>query len=1573
MRNKTLLIFAILLIHCISPMASTITQSLPNDNVDDALGRAVDPDINVTQIEWIGPSFYCGGCATDVIAPGTQQVRITVENEGLAQAIGALSIFIDEGSGFNPVGSSQSIGLLPGGVSQYVFSFSVNLGTNQQIRAYATIISDINPSNNERIQDFDVDEINAGEVYSDTLPADGARLPVGDAIVSVGVRNTGNIDHEATPYLILTPIGGGTPLNFTGDPVSLPAGSVASPAPVELASLIINASSLFGDYTLSGSVYFNSTSPLSSDVISIVPRTVSFSPYRATLIAPSDRPVEPGTSTSLSFLIQNVGEAPDRYNITVTDIRGWADMSGISAQTPIVNSSESTVIVVPVSVPLGTNRSLSDLITVEIMSEADNYTLTDSTAVMAGDLLLGTLNHSNWFVEIIPGTEETIQYTLQNNGTSPAIFDLEAGFSQTAPGWSVSISPATTPYMTVGEQIIVNVVVLPPSLEYPFDPTTKLAEGNQLTLWTSVKPQGGGPNVQQTTLEVQPTIMVELLAEQTIFPIDLAELTAGPVSRFVDLDMELRHNLISGISTSVDIELFANSTIFTSSVPGNGASEIFRWNSSVTPNQTSMDLGESQPLVATILGPSDLLPLAGNLTVDIIANLTLSGALSGIQAPESSLSLVLKIPELQLAAVETLPPTTVIPETLTSVPINITNTGNYQSDFTLDAEGPEGWIVSISPTSLSNLHCIVDEWPSVGNDNATISLSVTAPPNTRADTVFDVIVSVLNSSGEILAQTPIPFLVQEVIGATLTPEYAVAVIPVNGIASIALEANNTGNSLQTFDILIEETLDDINLTMISNSQVDIEPGEVSIVQIEVTADQFARADENHSAQVILFHNGLELDRIDVFIEMMANHMIEFDHAVEYSVVPGMNLSIPVNVTNTGNLVEFVNFTTTPPTGWQASVTPLNMTIDAEGNEVLPLIIDVTIPAMSSEAGLEPGAVHSLIMQAINVSDSIQVGFSTVQFNVEPIFVLSSDDFPDVVELLPGELRTFDIEISNDGNQDVILDLDCDLDSPSRWDVSECDVNNLTLASGEIQTISFSVQGIAPDHYNLEQSDLRLTFSPQDNHSGDALLATVLRITRMHVDPEVCPDTCEINVTESEALVPINWMHVQAVGQTADSRAIAYELELVNATRHVDETEYAGDVNWSFEIDYGSGFVPLPLSGTTFTLNSVTPLQLNSMTIRADLPPTANIPPGDGWTFLFNLTHPEEFTSSQVIIEMEVKAVADPSVVSITIDGGTHFIESESGTIKATIVNNGNAVTALGIIATLDCNSGITIQDNPTQAIVSLQPFEIRELEWNIQSDALNWWTSSTSVPCTVSIQSPAMAGDDESNDVKSVPIDIQSWSLPLLILIPITLGLVLLSSRLLRRASEDERALMLCAYSGTTLLGAATQFNLGSYANFALAATSILWVIFITSRSSAFEIPAILSDRQNHQRGNDSIIENHEEEMDRVLKQLAAKLAFAPLGFILVTIMMPNDISWSLANISSILLYAFAGGLTVVFITLRTRNTWLTIFDSLAAMEIESQELLNQLGNPSADLRRITIGQRWGEAHDVSVEVDSNV
>ena len=1567
MRNKTLIVVCMMVLHCIAYSAIHSATDYPTDDAQSTSARAAAPDINVTLIEWIGPSYYHDSSAIDIIAPGVQEVRITVENEGLLSGIGALTVFIDSGDGAGPNSiGSQSIALAPAGVAQYIFSFTATTGTNQEIKTHAAMLDDADPNNNNLDQDFEVSQDNIGEVYSDTLPAHNTRLAQTNTVVSIGVRNAGNSDHSATPEITLTPLDGGAPVTISGDPVTLDSGSIAYPPPVELASLIINATSLAGDYTLSGQVYFNSTVSGTSDVVQIISRTVSFSEYRTTLIAPSDRAVEPGASSTLTFLIQNIGEAADRYNITVGSSEGWADLSGIPAQTPIVNASSSTVIVVPVTVPLGVDRSSSDLISVHIESEGGEYTISDTTSVMAGDLLIGQLNHSSWLVPIIPGTEEIIQYTLYNNGTSPSIFNLDAGFSQTAPGWVVEIEPSITPYMTVGEELIVTVIVQPPSLSLPFDPLTKLAEGNQLTLWTSVTPVDGGPNVQQTTLEVQSTIMVELMTDQTEFPISITELMSGPVSRFIDMDMELRHNLISGISTTVDIQVATNVSEFTSTAPPNGLNEILRWNSSVTPSQTSMELGESQPLVTTILGPSDYHPLAGTLTINVIANLTLSGALSGIQAPETNISLTFEIPEYSQAEIQIPPPTTVTPEILSTVPIILANTGNHQTNFSLSVSGPDGWITSVSPSSAPNLHSIIDAWPSVGGDNLTLTLSVTAPQNTRADTPFTVNITVFSDSGEILTVAPIPFVVQEVIGGSLSVDYAVAVIPVNGNSSIALEANNTGNSLQSFTISIEESLEDINLTMISSTEIEIEPGQFSIVQVEVTADQFARADENHSAQIVLSHNGIELDRVDVYIEMIANHQIEFDHASEYSVVPGKSLSIPVNVTNFGNLEEFMNFTTIPPLGWQASVTPLNMTIDGEGLEILPLTIHITVPPMSNNAGLEPGSIHNLALIANNVSDSINIGSTSVQFNVEPDFNLSSDDFPDVANLIPGEVRTFDIKISNDGNQDVVLDLDCEVDNPSRWEISACETTNLTLESGATRSLTFSVRGIAINHYNNESSLLVLRFTPQDNHSSVQVLDTELRISRMHSDEPV-----DLAGSNSPEPIPINWMHVQSEGQTADSSPASYQLTLVEQTRIINSSLYPGDIDWSFEIDYGIGFVPLS-NESTFTLNPTSPLALQTMRIRPTLPDPP-IPPGDGWDFTFELTHPGDFSTTLTTLELRVGLWADPSVSSIYIDDQSDLKESESRTLIAEIHNGGNTRTAPGIEATLECEEGISIQTSAKQGIDSLASGETKELQWQIQTNALHWWTSSNEIPCTVSIDSPVMEGDIEDNDVGSESLEVQSWSIPLLVLIPITITLVIVSSRLLRRAPEDERSLMLSAYSGTVLLGLATQYNLGPYVNFTLASVALIWVGFIASRSSAFEIPAILSDRQNLQRGAESIIEDHEEEMNRVLKQLTTKLCFAPLGFIIVAIFIPGDISWSLLNIGSVVLYAIAGILTVISITSRTRNSWLAIFDELASMEIESQELLVQLGNPSADLRRITIGQRWGAAHDVSVEVDDNV
>jgi len=1580
------LLILIMLIQILSPFQIPNNLQSEQEISDSTLGRTAYPDINITAIIWIGPSYYCILCVIDVLAPVEQEVMIKFRNDGLLKADSTHFRF-DVNS--VEIANHTFFNVMPGEEQNYIFTWTPTLGNGQTFQAYAAITpvgADPDMSNNQKIKGFNsYFDQNDGDIYSDTLPPGGTRLPGEPSSVSVGVRNAGNTESEVTTLISLTPSGGGPPTEFFSQPINLSAGSVAEPAQVTLSSVMIDGTNLSGSYMMAGNVYFNSTLAPQA-VVSIVPRIVTFSPYRATIVSPSDRAVEPGNSATLTFIVQNIGESADRFNISVHSVQGWFDSSSPSApasQTPIISPGSSAVILVPVSVPLNTNRSESDLITVEIESEGavPSYNVSGSSAVMAGDILQGTLNTSAWNVQIIPGQTESIQYTLNNTGTSPSFFELDTGFAQVAPGWSATIEPETTPYMTVGASIVVTVTVSPPALSLPFDPTTKLAEGNSLTLWTTVQPTlqdqtAGAPNVQETILEVQPAVMIEFITDETDLIVDISELNSGAIGKHIYFDMELRHNLMSNLSSLVDIELRTAPSAFDPSRSGVGSQEILRWNSSVTPNNATMNPGDTQALLASALGPFES-PLAGIISIDVIANLTLSGALSGIQAPETTLTWSISIPELTEVEIGIPEPTIVVPGISGTASVNINNTGNHKTNLSYTVEGPAGWTVSTSPTEVTGLGSTFDTYPSIGTDNTTVSVTAIAPALWRADDVPDITLTVLDENGENVTQENIPFLVQELIEAVLLPDEAAAYLPVNETEIILLKVTNSGNSHQEFSMMVEDTLADINLRVLSNSTMSLDPGEDAFVDIEVESGQFARADENHSSVATLYHNGVGIAQTSIFVEVLPNHDIVFEHHPDYSVTPGKEAPIAFNITNNGNLDENINFSAILPEGWSAEISPENMTISAGTQEVKTVNVVVNVPPMSSGSGPEADSTHEMLFTATNATDNVIAGTTVVNFTTVPIFDIEAENFPDLIEMLPGEQRTFEVEISNAGNQNVSLDIDCTAGPPfDRWLVSNCDQSNYSLDIGETRRINFTVENSALVPYNGDEADLTLTFSPQDNQSGDRTISSELEVKRMWTEEEYMVTG---DGDSGGYPIDVNWMHVQSIGQTADVRPIDYELKLINSTRLINTSLYNGNLNWGFELITSNGaqtFNPNSIP-TNFSLGAAQPLQLNNLQFRLDLPPSAITPPGDGWVLEFELIHAEEgnATSTTVFLNVTVDNWADPSIVSILINDESFFEESNSGTIIATIENNGNAPTVSNLTAELTCDPGITILSPPVKSNINLTAHQSNyPLEWSIKSDALNWWQSSQNVDCKVTLSSNGeMIGDLESNNVLESPIELNSWSLPLYILVPLISALFILSSRLLRKAKEDERSLMLSAYSGSILLGCATQFGLGSGPNLALAATSLIWTALITLHSAGFEFPAVLSDRQNNLRGSESIIEDHDAEIDRIINQLRVKISFAPIGFILIALLMPSDIAWTLENIGSSALYLFMSALIVELTIRRTLATWLSIFDQLTVVEIESQDLLQLLGTPSTDLRRITIGQRWGQSHDVNVEVEGNV
>ena len=92
--------------------------------------------------------------------------------------------------------------------------------------------------------------------------------------------------------------------------------------------------------------------------------------------------------------------------------------------------------------------------------------------------------------------------------------------------------------------------------------------------------------------------------------------------------------------------------------------------------------------------------------------------------------------------------------------------------------------------------------------------------------------------------------------------------------------------------------------------------------------------------------------------------------------------------------------------------------------------------------------------------------------------------PNIIKLRPYESRDFTVEVVNRGNLDVQLDVICTAGDETRWLVSNCDLQNLTLPMGEMKNIDFTVQSIAGSAWNLEETKLNLKFSPLDDDLGD---------------------------------------------------------------------------------------------------------------------------------------------------------------------------------------------------------------------------------------------------------------------------------------------------------------------------------------------------------------------------------------------------------------------------------------------------------------------------------------------------------
>ena len=133
---------------------------------------------------------------------------------------------------------------------------------------------------------------------------------------------------------------------------------------------------------------------------------------------------EPGTTQTIVCNLQNIGNVPDNYTITISDVPyGW--QSQLSTTNVHLSSGASTLITVNVTIPPGAASEEACILT--ISASSDNFpTVKDALQVMilasSTHFLTMSVDTEERMVE--PGECTTFNITIQNNGNANELVEL---------------------------------------------------------------------------------------------------------------------------------------------------------------------------------------------------------------------------------------------------------------------------------------------------------------------------------------------------------------------------------------------------------------------------------------------------------------------------------------------------------------------------------------------------------------------------------------------------------------------------------------------------------------------------------------------------------------------------------------------------------------------------------------------------------------------------------------------------------------------------------------------------------------------------------------------------------------------------------------------------------------------------------------------------------------------------------------------------------------------------------------------------------------------------------------------
>lgn len=1529
----------------------------------------------------------------------THIVRIQVQNIGLSAGQASLALLLQgSASSGDIVIETTSLGVISAGASSSVtvFSWAATIGNNQILKARVSSTNDVNTNNNEeqmlvnvsRYQDSSVPVVNIPQP-----PSGGSSVVWSQSVhdFSIGVRNDGVKNHSAQFFLNFTQVGTGTTFSSASNivPVVRPGSLFSGGATPETVSMSFDATSRTGEWDVVGTLFAQGVDW--TEDVEFLNQRVVFSNYDFQLTAAHDRSVEPGQTTTLTFILKNTGAASDDYAVSQTNVNGWVSSMTPSSSTATISPNVTTSVFVQVAVPADALRTDSEIVTLTVQSNGGSVSKTVSTTVLASELYEGRVEMDADSKSLTPGQSTTLQVKVENTGNAPTAFTLNSGISTNPINWDLDLSSTSTGILAPGSSVNVSLSVTPPVIKQPLVPSEYNRAGDAMSVWVQAASTNGGvPSLNATPVSILPVVVVD-----PGLPTDAIEMTVEQVMQarqgvgleeILDLEVEVRHNLVSDLSETVNATLSLASPVFTSDSSG-GFDEVSRWAVGLTPSLfPNMVLGDTADAVLTVQGPADDYPVSGTLSVLVTATPTLGSVHLGSGVVPSSVtqSLDIRIPPVLGAVGHNGSTLDAMVGEETSYDLTLANTGNNMTSYRLIMSDslPDGWVASFSSssvmpsTTLTSVPADVADYPSNATAHIkTFPLVITTDPMAPANSVETLRIEVQEmNSGVYITEFEVPIRVGEKVNASLSPTSQEVNLSIGDSITTSVVVSNVGNTPATFSVWLDTSqAGEVTYVLETPTAIAIGAGYESTVRVRLTptAEALAATDYKATVWVSNLDSGLNLSA-DIHGNISEQHGISVDTLDEIGVIPGEAQSVNYSITNNGNLVENIVIETTVAGNWSVTPSSAPLTLAVGATDSGTVVIDV--PALGGEDSMLNGAIYPVTMRILNATTQDELKVHRFNLIVAPLFIVEVEEWPAVKYYHRGYDRTWDVTITNTGNKDVEVNvtytlLQGGLTLPSTdWEVANNAPSTLMLKLNTPTQLTFSVRSVAAQPPLTLAANLIVALDPIDeNVQGSAAYYTDLRMDRFHQEAET-----PVNPI-GPTVFTIDYSHIP----TGPESAVAYELELCGAERLLDLGTFDLEQNislfdWSFALVVEGTEYPLdldevcPLSSSLGTDSRITlptrqpwvttdPIQL-----KVTAPTSPNILPDDGWDLTFRLYHPDEnngYTNfDQETFTYKLAVFSDPGIIAQGPENRDEFFEGQETTYSVTVKNHGTA-QALGITALLDCHGDVAILSQPDMLPLLVSQAE-HTFEWTVQPATIDWWEVSKDIQCDASLTYLYVGeGNNVENDIShryskdgsAVELGqetVRSWSPDLSVAFIACAVAFLISFIFARLSTQSEKWQLGGVYAGVLGFGFAFHLFQVPYWGPVVLLLGALWIWRMTWRSSE-EFRLIHEDYQRARKGTSTVYSDHFAALTDSRRQLTIILSLPVLGMLAIVLGLPPQLDANQDNMVVMAAYFFSIMLGVWYLLKRSDSLYGNLYGRMTDAEVKSIRLERDLNDPA--------------------------